>query len=219
MLARLTAILERVDDDAGLLVFQGPGEGVERAYEVLLPAYLRERLAERTGQLVTLFTIELLESPDGGSSFTPRIIGFGSPAERKFFQLLTTVKGVGTKKALRALAAPVDEIARAISIRDAGGLSKLPGIGKRMAETVIAELHGKVDPFVLAEADAAGLDRASGSGAGVRGASDPVRRAVAALVRLGESEHEAERLIKRALEAEPGLSQADELVAAALGQR
>ena len=167
---------------------------------------------------MTLFTIELLESPDGGSSFTPRIIGFGSPAERRFFQLLTTVKGVGTKKALRALAAPVDEIARAISIRDAAGLSKLPGIGKRMAETVIAELHGKVDPFVLAEADAAGLDRASGSG-GVRAGTDPVRRAIAALVRLGESEHEAERLIKRALEAEPGLAQADELVAAALGQR
>lgn len=217
MLSRLCAILERVGDDGALLVLPGAHPGTSRAFDVLVPAYLREWLASREGQIVTLHTIQSLESPDGGSSFTPRLIGFSTPEERRFFDLLTTVKGVGTKKALKALASPVGDVARAITLRDAAALAKLPGIGKRLAETIIAELHGKVEAFASAMVD--DPDRpGKGREAGLESA-EPFRRAVAALVRLGENEAEAQRLVRRAMEGDSSLTTADELVSAALSSR
>lgn len=212
MLARLTGILERVEAGIALVVIPGPQPGFESAYEVLVPAFLAQSLAEQAGQRVTLHTIQSIESPDQGASFVPRIIGFSAAPERRFFELLTTVKGVGTKKALRALAAPVGEVARAITLRDAAALARLPGIGKRLAETIIAELHGKVEAY----AGAAIMEQKPGA---ARAEQEPLQRAIAALVRLGESPLEAERLVRRAMEGDAGLSTADELVAAALALR
>jgi Holliday junction DNA helicase RuvA len=217
MLSRLCAILERADDEGALLVMPGAHAGTSQAFDVLAPAYLRDWLAGRVGQIVTLHTIQSLESPDGGSSFTPRLIGFSTPDERRFFELLTTVKGVGTKKALKALASPVGDVARAITLRDATALAKLPGIGKRLAETIIAELHGKVEAFasaMVADPDRPGQTRPAGPEA-----AEPFRRAVAALVRLGESEADAQRLVRRAMEEDATAKSADELVSAALAAR
>lgn len=215
MLARLTGILERIDEATALLVLPGPQPGFDSAYEVMIPAFLAESLQPRLGSAVTLHTIQSIESPDQGASFVPRIIGFSAPTERRFFELLTTVKGVGTKKALRALAAPVGEVARAITLRDASALARLPGIGKRLAETIIAELHGKVEVFA-GESLMEGKPSAAGIPAA---ASDAFHRAVAALVRLGETQAEADRLIRRALDSDAALATADELVAAALASR
>lgn len=195
----------------------GPHDGTSQAFDVLAPAYLREWLASRVGQIITLHTIQSLESPDGGSSFTPRLIGFSTPEERRFFELLTTVKGVGTKKALKALAAPVGDVARAITLRDAAAMAKLPGIGKRLAETIIAELHGKVEAF--ASALVADPDRPGQTRPASQEAAEPFRRAVAALIRLGENESEAQRLVRRAIEEDSTVRTADELVSAALAGR
>lgn len=213
MLARLTGILERIDECTAVLVIPGAQSGFDVAYEVLLPAFLAERMCDRLGAAVTLHTIQSFESPDQGASFVPRLIGFSAPEERKFFEALTTVKGVGTKKALKALAAPVGEVARAITLRDAAALSRLPGIGRRMAETIIAELHGKVEAFV-GEATIEGKPAAAGAASG-----EPFLRAVAALVRLGESPAEADRMVRKAMEADPALESADALVAAAFAGR
>ncbi|MDX2114026.1 MAG: Holliday junction branch migration protein RuvA [Planctomycetota bacterium] len=217
MLARISGILEQTAEGSILLSLPGAHPGTEQAFEILIPAFLVGQLRDREGQLVTLHTIQSLDSPDGGSSFTPRLIGFASPDERRFFELLTTVKGVGTKKALRSLVSPVSDVARAITLRDAAALGKLPGIGKRLAETIIAELHGKVEAFAGAASSPGAA--ASGGPPPTGMLSDAARRAVAALVRLGESDAEADRLIRRALEASEAHASADELVAAALGSR
>jgi len=217
MLARLTGILESIEDGTALIVLPGTHPGTEQAFEVMLPAFLCERLQSRCGGLLTLHTIQSLESASQGSSFTPRLIGFLATDERRFFEVLTTVKGVGTKKALRALASPVSEVARAITLRDATMLAQLPGIGKRMAETIIAELHGKVEPFLAYVGD--GSSPSAGTGMIGSAESESVRRAVAALVRLGETESQAQTLVRRALEVEPKITSADELVSAALGAR
>lgn len=189
--------------------------------EVMLPAFVARRLVDRVGQHVSLHTLAYLESHNQGASFTPRLIGFMEPAERQFFELFTTVKGIGNRRALRALAEPVGEIASAVERGDAKALSNLPEIGKRMAETVIAELRGKLVPFVGLSASGAG---AAGSGpgslgpgfAGVQGGPLAVEPgmspalgglgsagsgAVEAMVRLGESRGEAERKVVRAAAA------------------
>lgn len=216
MLARITGILERIDESTAVVVIPGPQPGFDCAYEVMLPAFLAQSLIDQIGGAITLHTIQSIESPDQGASFVPRIIGFSATPERRFFELLTTVKGVGTKKALKALAAPINEVARAITLRDAAALARLPGIGKRLAETIIAELHGKVEAFA-GEAIVEGKP-SGGSGAPTR-AQEPFGRAVAALVRLGESPFDADRMVRRALEGDAALVTADELVSAALASR
>jgi len=185
MICRIAGTLESLEANTATLALPG---GVWR--EVLVPAYLAERLAPRAGSTVTLSTIEYLESHNQGSSFTPRLIGFLSPHEREFFELLTTVKGIGTRKALRAMAVSPALIARAVASRDVGALKQLPEIGKRLAETVIAELHGKVDAF-LSPDEIAGIELKAGG----TPRSPVADEAVAALVTLGEPPEQAARRV------------------------
>lgn len=219
MLARISGTLERIDGTTALITLPGAAPGYETAYEVMLPAYLAERLSGSVGSLVSLHTVEYYEAHAQGASFTPRIMGFASADDRRFFALFTTVKGVGNKRALRALALPIDEVARAITLRDATTLQKLPEIGKRLAETMIVELSGKVAAFAASAVGGADSAVEGKPGALVRLGGESARRAAAALVRLGESEASADAMIRRAFEADPGLRSADELVAAALASR
>ncbi|MHC4653319.1 MAG: Holliday junction branch migration protein RuvA, partial [Planctomycetota bacterium] len=138
-------------------------------------------------------------------SFVPRLIGFGSTEERAFFELLTTVKGLGMRKALRALRLPYRAVARAIATEDLEVLTSLPEIGRRTAQTIVAELGGKVDRFLELKPD-----ETAESGQPVI-----VRDAVAVLVQLGESKPQARLLIEQALADDPDVSSADDLVAAA----
>lgn len=200
MITRLSGILESLDELAGTVVPAGqPGV----AYEVLLPAYLAGRLGTRVGQAVTLATLEYLDSPNQGATFVPRLVGFADVREREFFELLTTVKGIGNRKALRLLAAEPGAIASAIASKDSKSLQKLPEVGKRLAETMIAELSGKVEGF-LTRGEALALDAAA-SGRVELKLPPAAEEAVEALVALGEMRSEAERLVARALERGGGV--------------
>jgi Holliday junction DNA helicase RuvA len=191
VITRLTGKLESVDDRAAFIAVMGG----EMAYEVLVPAFLAERLKAQVGAAVTFTTFQYLESQGQGSSFIPRLVGFQSAQEREFFELFTTVKGIGNRRALRAMAADPAVIARAIMTKDAKALTKLPEIGKRMAETIIAELSGKVDTF-LSTAEVKQLDAAAN---GQPATDDPtVEEAVQALVALGETRTDAQTMVARA---------------------
>ena len=192
MICRVTGKLEGVE---GLALTVAVGGG-EIAYQVLAPAFLAERLAGQVGKTITLTTFEYLESQGQGSSFIPRLVGFTSAREREFFELFTTVKGIGNRRALRAMAVEPAVIARAIAEKDAKGLTKLPEIGKRMAETVIAELSGKVDGF-LSEVEVAALNSAAEGKPGA-GANPIIEEAVEALVALGEKREDAEGMVAKA---------------------
>jgi Holliday junction DNA helicase RuvA len=176
-------------------------------YDVLVPAADAPTLATLVGRPVRFFTRHLLESQGQGSSYVPRLIGFQTPEDREFFELFTTVKGVGARKALRALRLPFGAVARAIADRDLDVLVTLPEIGRRTAQTIVAELHGKVDRFVELKPDA---------GAAADAGEPAVRRdAVAVLVQLGEPRAQAVQLVERAAAADPEIETADALVAAA----
>lgn len=205
-------------DGAGELSVEVSPEGTGVTYEVLIPRYLADRLAERVGQVITLHTREHLEAQGQGTSFVPRVIGFETPSERAFFELLTTVKGLGVRKALRALANEPAWVAAAIASKDAKRLRTLPEIGARLAETIIAELHGKLDAVLSAD-EARALDGASVE---LRpGSSLPAaaQEAVSALVALGETPVAAERLVDRAMSLVGEGGGADAIVAAAFRQR
>ena len=187
-----------------------------RLLEVMLPAYFAARLVMSEGEQVELHTIEYLESSAQGAVFFPRLIGFPSRESRRFFELFTTVKGIGMRKALRAMAASPAELARAINSKDAKFLQTMPELGKRSSETVIAELGGKVDDFAGPDAPPSGEVEAKPVS---RIESEPAQRAVTALVRLGETEHDARRLVERVLEHDDTLTDADAILAASFEAR
>lgn len=213
MICRITGTIVSVEGPAVVLEASGsPG----LCYEVLAPAYLAARLAGSIGQPVTLTTIQYLESQGQGSSFIPRLIGFQSQSDRRFFEVFITVKGIGNRKALRAMAVEPARIARAIAGRDVGALKELPEIGKRLAETIVAELTGKVDVF-LSSGEVAAMDAAIKPARSI--ASGPHEEAIEILVALGETREQADRRVSlaeaRALangQREPSATQLVDLV-------
>lgn len=206
MIRKIAGRLEAMEGLGALVALPG---GL--TYEVLVPAYLAERLGAQVGRSIELLTLQYLEGQGQGASFIPRLVGFGTAQERRFYELLTTVKGMGNRKALKALAIEPGAFARAIAERDARALQQLPEIGKRMAETVIAELTGKVEGFVSYDGVEVKPRAATLDG--------PAVQAVATLVALGESRSEAERLVERVTSRDRELSTAESIVAAALASR
>lgn len=172
-------------------------------YEVMVPATDAERLADKVGQDIALHTINHIEGDPTRGAMTPRLIGFDTPADRDFFRLFTTVKGIGVRKALRALIRPMGEIAAAIQAKDAKFLLALPEIGKRTAETIIAELHGKVEDF------AGELSTATAEGPEIPEAG---QEAAAVLVQLGERRADAMALVERVLAVAPELDSPEEII-------
>jgi Holliday junction DNA helicase RuvA len=97
---------------------------------------------------MTFHTLLYLEGDASGGNIEPRLVGFLKPQDKRFFEKFITVKGIGPKKALKALALPTGDVAHAIETKDTRFLVGLPQIGKRMAELIVAELAGKVGEFV-----------------------------------------------------------------------
>jgi len=143
MLTKITGTLTRIADDR-LRLQVGAFE-----YEVLVPEMVRRHLQDRLGQELTLHTSHYFEGNPMQGRVVPRLVGFLNEAELEFFDLFCTVDKVGVRKALKALARPIRDIADAIQRRDVSLLSTLPGIGSATGEKIVAELHRKVVKFAL----------------------------------------------------------------------
>jgi len=171
MIARIEGTLTGVEGDAALIYTEG---GL--TYEVLLPAFTVHRLAAQTDQPVTLHTLQFLESQNQGASFIPRLAGFLTAQDKAFYELLVTAKGIGYRRALRAMTISTPQIAAAIADRDIATLQTLPEIGKRTAENLTVNLRDKVERFAthahdLPEASALGDE--GGSPTDAAGSSTP----------------------------------------------
>jgi Holliday junction DNA helicase RuvA len=172
-------------------------------YELMLPGYAVSRLSGQIGSPVTFSTMEYFEGTLGGGNLIPRMVGFLSKPERDFFEVYTCVKGIGIKKGLKSLAMPIERIASAIESGDEKMLATLPGIGKKMAQMMIAELKGKLIAF------AAGGVTSSKAGAGF---SSFQTEALEILIAWGEKRNEAMELVELACRRHPEIQTAEQLV-------
>ena len=153
-------------------------------YEVTVPLGVMERLPG-AGTEVTLAT-ELVVREDGWSLY-----GFLDESERRFFQRLTSVSGVGPKLAVAVMSAlGVERGARAVREKNIALLSSVSGIGKKTAERLALELGDKVNEFV-------------DGGGGANGTAPPLatgaEAALKALERLGYTTAESDRAVRQAL--------------------
>ena len=195
MITRIRGELVELTERSALLLVEAI------TYELFVPAANVPELLSKIGQPIEFFTLHYFEGQSQGSSFLPRLIGFSSERDRAFFELFTTVKGIGNRKALRALVRPFAETATAIANRDTKALTEMPEIGKRSAETIIAELHGKVDVFVGEIASTIEVTMPPFS-----------EDAILMLVQLGETKRDAKRLVQLAFGTDPEIKTADQLV-------
>ena len=132
------------------------------------------------------------------------LYGFTSTEDLGFFELLTTVSGVGPKVALAIVSArPVADLQLAILQGDEGVLTAVSGVGKKLAARVVLELKEKVA--------SAG---ASVGGRGVAGGAES--EIVAALQALGYTASEARSAASAALLALPVGASLEDRVKSAL---
>ncbi len=205
MLARISGTLRGITAER-MLIDVGP-----ITVDALVPACDLAALESQIGHPVERHTLLVLEGSSVGSSMTPRLLAFASEADRAFFELFTTVKNIGHRKAMRALTRPVSEVAAAIAAHDTATLTALPGIGKRAAETIIAELDGKVDVFCL--------DLSIDGTAATPAASALLEDTIAMLVALGEQPATARTMVDRARAQHPDADTPETLLAAVYAMR
>jgi Holliday junction DNA helicase RuvA len=144
------------------------------------PATLATLRRGRPGRLATALVVR-------EDSLT--LFGFADDDQRGLFHLLLTVAGIGPRMALATLAVlDPDTLRRALVEREVKTLTRVPGIGPKLAERMALELRDKVDP--PAEVPVAAT------------AGSPRRaQVVEALVGLGFPVKPAEQAVDRALAA------------------
>lgn len=158
-------------------------------YEVALPTFVWRSLEETA--LGAEVSLEIFYQVTERQP-TPMLVGFQRDIERDFFRKLVDVPDLGPTKAMRALVFSVSTIATWIERGDERSLRGLPGIGERLAKTMVAHLKGKVVEEALL------MDEQFASAApkdGKPSLSEVQELAVAGLVRLGYKQAEASRWV------------------------
>ena len=158
------------------------------------------------GETAELFTY-LQVKEDGVTLF-----GFESVKEKELFLKLITVSGVGPKMGIAVLSAMSGEdFARAIATGDAKRLSTVKGLGKKTAEKIILELHGKISAMEIMGANADEPTPAKP----VEGKLSPADEdAVSALMGLGFTRSESVNAVRKA--RENGANTVEEVIMKAL---
>src|SRR6202022_3267117 len=78
----------------------------------------------------------------------------GSENERRAFRQLIKISGVGARTALSVLSGlSVAELSQAVTMQEAGRLTRIPGIGKKTAERLLLELKDKLGVEVTTAVD------------------------------------------------------------------
>jgi len=122
-----------------------------------------------------------------------RLFGFSSEVERSWFRTLQNVQGVGSKVALALLGTlSPQELANAIALGDWASVEQAPGIGKKLALRIVAELKDKAPALTVAgmQLPAAGAEPEQGNAAA---------EAISALSNLGYAPAQASAAIAVAI--------------------
>lgn len=210
MITHLQGVLARLDAGGPLVEIDVGGV----RYEVLVPAFLwpeLQPLADVPGAAIGLH----IHYSASANQPVPVLVGFLRRPERDFFRKFLSVEGIGPAKAVRAMNVSVSTIARAIEQEDRAALTRLPGIGTRAADKIIASLRGRVvaeaalqDGAIARPVDLAHVER-----------DRAVADAVETIVALGYPRADARRWVEEARADDPGLATVEELTLAVLRRR
>ncbi len=177
MIAKLKGILDSYREDGAVIDVGGVG-------------YLIFASSRTLGQLGDPGTAVSVHVETHVREDHIHLYGFSSEAERRCFQLLQTVQGVGAKAALAILSAlSPDGVMQAVAAQDKTMLTRADGVGPKLATRIVNELKDKAAGFSLGRALAGA--KGSKTAAPATGDAGPVEDAVSALVNLGYGRSDA----------------------------
>lgn len=162
-------------------------------YEVQLSARTLRNL--KLGEAVTL-TIDTHVRED-----SIRLFGFQSEIERSWFRTLQNVQGVGSKVALGVLGVlSSQDLANAIALGNWAAVEQAPGVGKKLAQRIVAELKDKAPALSVAGLHVPAA-AAGGTGAPADGPVDGLAaaEAISALTNLGYNPLQASAAVAAAM--------------------
>lgn len=104
--------------------------------------YLQKLLVE--GSLADIFVSHVFKDPG------QELFGFETLREKKLFELLTSVKGVGPKSAYSLLTAlGAETVIQSVQLENKKSLSKAPGIGAKAAAQICLDLSNKIQNVLM----------------------------------------------------------------------
>jgi len=189
MIGKLRGKVEAVGESHLILDVNGVGYEVQASARTLRNLKLGEEIA---------LTIDTHVREDA-----IRLYGFASEVERSWFRTLQNVQGVGAKVALSVLGVlSTQDLANAVALGNWAAVEQAPGVGKKLALRIVAELKDKAPALAVAGLGAkpaateiAGVaQRASTSSEGLAAAE-----AISALTNLGYQPAQASQAVAVAM--------------------
>ncbi len=183
MIGKLKGIVDAIGESHCIIDVNGVG------YEVQASARALRNM--EIGQPVTL-VIDTHVREDA-----IRLFGFVSEIERSWFRTLQNVQGVGSKVALGVLGTlSSQDLANAIALGDWASVEQAPGVGKKLAQRIVAELKDKAPALAVAGLHVPAVANGAGK---AREAVQPgeahAAEAISALTNLGYNPVQASQAI------------------------
>ncbi len=180
MFYHLEGVVSEIGQNLAVLDCGGLGFGLNVTVNTL------SRL--KTGERVRLYVTESI----GETNYD--LYGFFDKSEKRCFEMLIAVSGIGPKAALSILSYNSPEsLALAILNDDVKALTVAPGIGKKIAQRVILELKDKIGKEM---GDTGWSLPAAAPAAAVKGENKDLSDALAGLAVLGYSSAELGPVLK-----------------------
>jgi holliday junction DNA helicase RuvA len=132
MIAQLTGTLLRIEGTSNVIVdVSGVG------YQVTVPGTVASSLPDPGASITLLTHMVGRVQPD----FEMTLYGFSSSQQLGVFRMLINVQGVGARVAIAMLSTmDSDELARAVATNDTKTLTRVPGVGPKLAQRLCLEL-------------------------------------------------------------------------------
>jgi Holliday junction DNA helicase RuvA len=169
----------------GKLIYKQPGQAIVEAggvgYDVVISVPTFTALPSVGGEAALHIHTQVSEDQIA-------LFGFLDIVEKRLFERLITVSGVGPKLAIKMLSGLSSErTVQAIRSQDHAQLTRIPGVGKKLAERLVVELKDKLDDFAVPPAQSSGVQ------------GPAVDDVLSALVNLGYQRPAAEKAIEQAI--------------------
>ena len=177
----LRGIVDRKEEDRVVLDISGVG------VEVFTDAFTMESLQE--GEEAVLYTVLVWGEE-------PKLYGFQDEKKRELFIKLIGVSKLGPKTAMRIISsADFEFIVSAIVSGNSEQLSKVPGIGRKMADRIVTELKDSFKGFEVVEGEGAFLEALEA----LKALGFSAKEAAEALKKVRRKGRDSAELIKEAL--------------------
>ncbi len=196
MIGKLTGRLDSISDNGAIIDVGGVGYSV----------FTSSRTMSQLGSIGEVVTV-LVETHVREDHI--HLYAFYSDDEKRWFQTLQTVQGVGSKAALAILSALTSEdIMNSLLSEDKTMFVRADGVGQKLATRIVSELKDKVDGFFAGKVD--NIETATSQD------NSLIADAISAMVNLGFSRFEAQKAVSKASNYKANIETLDKLIAATL---